>query len=83
MPMDMPLVVYSESLIETYLQAAKRLISSEGELKKELENFRRDPNISSETIMTCYSSFVYIHTSSALYPLYTLHLNMEGFMPGL
>ena len=50
MPMDMPLVVYSESLIETYLQAAKRLISSEGELKKELENFRRDPNISSETI---------------------------------
>ncbi|KAK4256735.1 hypothetical protein QN277_006422 [Acacia crassicarpa] len=28
-------------------KAAKRLISSEGELKKQLENFRRDPNISS------------------------------------
>ncbi|KAE9608740.1 hypothetical protein Lal_00020610 [Lupinus albus] len=28
-------------------KAAKRLISSEGELKKQLENFRRDPTISS------------------------------------
>jgi hypothetical protein len=40
-------------------QAAERLIASEGELKSQLEDFRRDPDISSEfLILLCTNNYI-------------------------